>query len=334
MKYLIFTDPHFGKNDDFFLNYQLAFNKSLINVIQKEKVNEIIILGDVFDKRKILDIKVMNEVIDSFSKLFSSVEHTYIITGNHDCFFKTTNDYTSLKIFENINNVTLIKNNSLFKDNILFVPWINENNSEQLISDIKKYNTKENILVGHFELDGFIMDSGSVSNVTQMYETDYNNYKMVLSGHCHSKQTRGNVQYLGSPYQLTHGEYGDHGIYILNDELQFIQNKKTLFTKYTIDKKYSLQEIEDMISGHYVQINFHIDDSETIENVLDVLDKKNIINKKINYKSVELSQDDSVEFNNEIQMVDSFLSSIKYDSEADYNIFCNLFKKYYERAGD
>ena len=79
MKYLIISDLHFGKGDDFILTHQLEYINSLYDL----EYDEIIILGDVFDKRRTADIKVLNEVKKVFDKLLTKVNKITIICGNH-----------------------------------------------------------------------------------------------------------------------------------------------------------------------------------------------------------------------------------------------------------
>ena len=63
------------------------------------------------------------------------------------------------------------------------------------------------VAMGHLELNGFeahrgyIMDHGDSTAPTDRLK--------VFSGHYHRKSTRGNISYLGNPYQIYWNDYRD-----------------------------------------------------------------------------------------------------------------------------
>ena len=63
----------------------------------------------------------------------------------------------------------------------------------------------------------------------------FKNYDRVWSGHFHHRSTRGNVQYLGNPYQMFWNDYKDRrGFHIYDteeDKLEFIENPFEIFQK-------------------------------------------------------------------------------------------------------
>tara|TARA_B100000131_G_C17888397_1_gene521280 strand:- start:165 stop:749 length:585 start_codon:yes stop_codon:yes gene_type:complete len=64
----------------------------------------------------------------------------------------------------------------------------------------------------------------------------FKRYEMVLSGHFHCKQTKNNVHYLGTQYQITFGDINeDKGFHVFDTEnrnLTFIQNPYRMFYQY------------------------------------------------------------------------------------------------------
>ena len=79
--------------------------------------------------------------------------------------------------------------------------------------------------MGHLELNGFeahrgyIMDHGDST-------APYRHFEKVLSGHFHRKSTRGNISYLGNPYQIYWNDYRSRGFHIFDTEtleLEFIK---------------------------------------------------------------------------------------------------------------
>jgi hypothetical protein len=63
----------------------------------------------------------------------------------------------------------------------------------------------------------------------------FDRYDTVFSGHYHHRSSKGNITYLGTPYELTWQDYADPKGFHLFDldtrELTFIQNPITLFVK-------------------------------------------------------------------------------------------------------
>ena len=89
--------------------------------------------------------------------------------------------------------------------------------------------------MGHLELNGFeahrgyIMDHGDST-------APYRQFEKVFSGHYHRKSTRGNISYLGNPYQIYWNDYRDRrGFHIFDTEtleLEYIQNPYEIYQKY------------------------------------------------------------------------------------------------------
>ena len=115
---------------------------------------------------------------------------------------------------------------------ILFIPWINQQNSEETYKKIA--DSKCSVAMGHLELNGFeahrgyIMDHGDST-------TPYRHFKKVFSGHFHRKSTRNNISYLGNPYQIYWNDYRDaRGFHIFDTEtleLEFIKNPYEIYEK-------------------------------------------------------------------------------------------------------
>jgi hypothetical protein len=113
---------------------------------------------------------------------------------------------------------------------ILMVPWLNEENKEQFLKTIK--DSKATILAGHLELSGYEVMPGIKFN-EGMSDKFLEKFDMVLSGHFHSKSSKGNVHYLGTQYQMTSIDTNEvKGFHVLDTEtreLQFIQNPMKMF---------------------------------------------------------------------------------------------------------
>ena len=158
------------------------------------------------------------------------------LVGNHTAYFKDTNDVNTLTgIVGEYNNLHIYNKATEVEIGglpILFIPWINQQNSEETYKKIA--DSKCSVAMGHLELNGFeahrgyIMDHGDST-------TPYRHFKKVFSGHFHRKSTRNNISYLGNPYQIYWNDYRDaRGFHIFDTEtleLEFIKNPYEIYEK-------------------------------------------------------------------------------------------------------
>ena len=94
MKILLITDQHFGVRNDnqvFIEKYQEFYSETVLPFIDKNKIEHIICLGDVFDKRKSINFLSL----DAARKMWFDPLRDRGITmdtliGNHDIYYKNT----------------------------------------------------------------------------------------------------------------------------------------------------------------------------------------------------------------------------------------------------
>ena len=116
-------------------------------------------LGDVVDRRKFINHKTAHNFRRKFwSKLYKNNIESHIIIGNHDTYYKNTNDVnalTNLKI--NKNSKTYSKSEVVTFDglDILFIPWICDDNYDDSLHMID--SSRCEIAMGHLEVKGFEM---------------------------------------------------------------------------------------------------------------------------------------------------------------------------------
>lgn len=238
MKYAIITDIHFGIHCDqiSFVNYQKDYFKQFWEYIDENEVGGIIFCGDFFHTRKAIDIEAVYLAEELWWNPLSKRKQLkcYHLVGNHDVYYKNTNETNSIRIFTSkLDNVVLIENKPLQVDNILFIPWINNENLESIVQALDTSNT--NIVFGHFELS--LNNEPYYKN--QLDVSLLERFKLTISGHIHNPFTKtfndgntGNAfKYIGSPYEMSWNEYGieDRGFYILDGfDLKLIKNNKPI----------------------------------------------------------------------------------------------------------
>jgi hypothetical protein len=112
--------------------------------------------------------------------------------------------------------------------------------------------------VGHLEFNGFETVPGVVMDHGINTEP-FKKFEKVLSGHFHTKSNKGNIHYLGNPYELYWNDYkSKRGFHILDTEtldLKFYRNPFTMFHKeYYNEDTVDLTKDFSEINNKYVKL--------------------------------------------------------------------------------
>ena len=313
----IITDTHFGarKGSKLFHDYFERFYKDIFfPALDENGIDTVIHMGDAFDSRKGIDFKALDwskRVV--FEPLKQRGITMHLMVGNHDAYYKNTNSINAIELLlEEYDNVITYSQATEVEVGglpILFIPWINEENSESTFKLIK--NSSCSCAMGHLELTGFrahrgcIMENGLDGSI-------FENYKVVYSGHYHTRSSDGKIFYLGNPYEMFWNDVNDergfhffdtetlehtpvnnpyqlfHNIYYEDNDHQLfdatmyadkivkvIVKKKSNITKFEkfIDKLYSVG-VHDLKIVENFQLN-EADDFEAgeSEDTLSILDR-------------------------------------------------------------
>ena len=247
MKVAIITDQHFGARNDstIFLDfYQKFYEETFFPRLREEKVDAVLILGDTFDRRKYLNFYTLKRAKEMFFDPLAYMDiPVHILAGNHDTYFKNTNDVNSVDLllgeygilFNVIDHPSHIY---VGPHKICMMPWICPENYEDSMETLKESDAP--ICCGHFEIDGFQMYRGMPSQ--EGLKRDYfRKFEFTFSGHYHHKSNADGIYYLGNPYELTWQDYNDpRGFHIFDldsRDLTFIENPNHIFYRITYDDK-------------------------------------------------------------------------------------------------
>lgn len=252
MRICVLGDTHFGARNDsplFDQQFEKFYEEVFFPYLEKNSIDTVIQLGDVFDRRKYINFNTLKSVQKYFFNELNKY-NSYVLIGNHDTYYKNTNEVNSLELLlAKYNNISVINNPREFVfDNtkILFVPWICTDNEQIIFETIKE--TTAQICCGHFEIQGFEMYKGSVID-HGLDKKIFDKFELVLSGHYHHRSTKQNITYCGTPYELTWSDYNDpKGFHVLDTdtrELKFICNPNVMFFKYHYDDEN--KKIEDVV---------------------------------------------------------------------------------------
>ena len=253
-KIALISDIHLGARNDqvLFLNNIINFfNTIFIPYLIENKINIVFILGDVWDKRKILNINTLyrckKEIFDQFMR---HNIHIKMIYGNHDVFFKNTNDINSIDVtLGEYNNIEIIQTQKVININDIkfgFVSWITPERKQIVLDWLN--STNADIICGHFEVDDFHFPDGIVYK--EGISTNlFKKFELVFSGHYHIRSNNKQFYYLGSASEITWGDYGiSKGFHVFDTgtrEIQFIHNP------YTIHEKIIYEDSIDINSFDY-----------------------------------------------------------------------------------
>jgi DNA repair exonuclease SbcCD nuclease subunit len=249
MKIALLNDTHFGARNDSpaFLEYFMRFyNEQFFPYLEKNNIKTLIHLGDVTDRRKFINFKTAHAFRQKFMKrLWEMKVDTHIIVGNHDTYFKNTNEVNSVSelctTYDGVNEPWIYTNPKeveLGGCRMLFLPWICDDNYEESIYAID--NSTSEICMGHLEIKGFEMQKGIV-NEQGLERSQFKRFEKVISGHFHKKSDDGHIYYLGAQYEQTWSDYKDpKGFHIFDTEtreLERISNPLRIHKKFIYNDK-------------------------------------------------------------------------------------------------
>ncbi len=245
MKIALLTDTHFGaRNDNLnFNDYFYEFYEGVFfPYLQQNNIKHCIHLGDLMDRRKYVSYRILKDFRERFIQPFVHLEiDLHILVGNHDIYFRNTNDINSLEELlgnkhKNIHLYSEAQEVNFGGFPILMMPWINPQN--EIYSFGMMDETKADIMMSHLEVVGFEMHGGHFSE-SGFNKEQFKRFDTIFSGHYHKKSDDGQIYYLGTPYQMTWSDYncpkGFHVFDTETRELTRIVNPQKIFEKIYYD---------------------------------------------------------------------------------------------------
>ena len=353
---IILGDLHFGIkrfSESFYKNQLSFFEKQLFPYMEKNKITEIIQLGDIFDNRVTIDIKFLNLIDNFFNKLKEKNITFYTLLGNHDIYYRNSREVSLIDFFaKKYDNIILFKEKTLIdfeRERCLFVPWLTkgENLTEDEIKNV-------DFIFGHFEIRNFQIMPGIVDKDSELTEDFFENgkaVKNVFSGHYHIKSMSKIVEYVGTPYQLNWGDFKDFkGFYVWDGiDTDFIENKiSKKFVKIEIfkdkfvikglqkeDEYFNIKDFKTIIK-EIEQNNFiKIIEKENNPDVKVVLSEEKIdvpILKEVSFKDIENAKhlDDIANSGNTEKIILNIIKNYDENLVKYYNNLLQKVKKEFE----
>jgi DNA repair exonuclease SbcCD nuclease subunit len=319
---------------DKFISYQFSVLDYVDSYCRNNRIDTVVQLGDMFDDRKELDIRVLQKLHECSFLINSNV----FIAGNHDVYYKNTNEvnaYRSMLCFPfghvEYNMKKFVLTSPIEMDDVLYVPWITDDNRQLCMDAIE--SSLCSYCCGHFEIDGFEMTKGIKHDSGHLSLKNFKHFKRVYSGHFHLRKEQGNVVYVGTPYQLTWNDYGDEkGFYVLDTdtgEHEFISLKQfELYNKIKIDS----ETLPDKIENKFIQIELTCERTKKIDAYINSLAETNFdVSVNDTYTLLkEVGKDVEVKNFEMCEIVQDFLNEQNFtdeDKTAITSLFSNLYSK-------
>tara|TARA_B100000085_G_scaffold122857_1_gene111826 strand:- start:4137 stop:5198 length:1062 start_codon:yes stop_codon:yes gene_type:complete len=334
LKVAVLNDTHCGirNSSEIFLNNAADFYNDIFFPYCKEHdIQQIVHLGDYYDHRKFVNFKALNHnrkvFLDPMRKLGMRMD---IIPGNHDTYYKNTNDLNSLKelLGYYMNEVHIIMEPKVMEYGSLkmaMVPWINQENYESTMKFIEE--CKADWLGAHLDLAGFEMMRG-IKNVHGMDHKLFKKFELVLTGHFHVGSKQDNIWYLGSQMEFFWSDANDpkyfHVIDTETREIERIKNPYTLFHKivYNDEKMdYNTYDVSQLKKQFVKVVVVNKKDTFSFDRFIDRIQSVDIHELKIaeNFNEFigENVEDEAIEFDDTPTLVDSYIDGVETDLDKD-----------------
>jgi len=325
-KIAILGDTHFGaRSSNRVVEYwqRKFFEECFWPEIKNQGITEIIQTGDYFDNRKSIDLQSLAFQKEVFVDKVAEYEcNAHVIVGNHDIPYRNTLKNNSISQI-----LTREKGFHVYSDTddveigsrtITFMPWICRDNVEKLSQRIRDGG---DIMVGHFEISGFVMHPGMMSKHEGLQMGDFGGWEKVLSGHYHTQSHNANIQYVGTPYQMNWNDANSkHGFWILDttdDSMVFHENPFYFFNKFVWEG-----ECKEPVNGPGVENGFvkvivkKKGNFEEFENFIDSINFQQPYDLKIVESFEEFNQDnvhDMIKMTSTTETIEEYIESVGTD---------------------
>lgn len=244
-KIVLLGDTHFGISDGKPLMhafFEKVYGEWFFPLMKELGIRQCWQFGDMFDKRKGVDSFSASE---SKRYFFGKLEVYDLLLkafiGNHDAFFTNTIEVNSPELLLSDEEMVTLYSKPITlpygATTIDIIPWICRDNEEEITKFIEASHS--DYCFGHFEIEGFAMYKGVEAQHGLSREL-FKKYKKVFSGHYHTRSSDGNIEYIGTPCEMTWNDYDDpRGVHVFDTdtgETQFYPCPFTLFTKIVYDE--------------------------------------------------------------------------------------------------
>lgn len=276
MRFLHLSDLHLGKrvNEFSMLEDQAYILKEILNIIDEQKVEAVLIAGDIYDK-VIPSAEAVRLLDDFLTRLAARELPVFLISGNHDSaeriafgsrLMSSRQIYLSPVFEADVEPVTV--NDEYGEINIYMLPFVKPSLVKRVYpeEEIITYQDAVNAAVQHMQIDTdkrnillahqFVTGAArcdseelSVGGVDDVDASVFDGFDYVALGHLHGPQKIGKetVRYSGTPLKYSFSEASHKKAAVIVD----VEEKGTVeIQQIPIVPKHDMREIR----GTYMEV--------------------------------------------------------------------------------
>ena len=341
------TDLHFGvrsNSEEWQSIMRDYFDNFFIPLVKKnyQKGDVLLVLGDIFDSRNAINLKVLCMGVNIFEKLSEIfTDGIIIILGNHDIWAKTSNEINSLKSLKWIPNIFIYEEPESLQigpRKFLLMPWRKDHEAEN--ECVLTNGAGNDYLLCHADIQG--LKFNKATDITEGCNIDnFNTFKTVYSGHIHYAQKTKNVNMLGSPYQLTRSDIGNaKGVTLLDlatqQETYWENNYSPKFIKMKFNDviEMSPKRLNQIFKNNFVDI--YIDGEQALKAPINLfMDLLDGSYRRIDFHPI-LSEGDDMQTSDEFQdtnfdllkFAKEYVDTLPYEDDTKTKLYDFVYKLY------
>jgi DNA repair exonuclease SbcCD nuclease subunit len=278
-------------------------------------------VGDWHHVRESMNVRIYKlslKIAEVLTKKFK--RGVFMILGNHDVYYKDRTDTHSLEgfnlIYDNFHIFSKPQALTINSHNFLMLPWIES--LSQLKEVVSTYRSSKYVFC-HADFKGFSFNKFQKLE-HGLDQEDTHAFTRIYSGHIHIRQEKGNVLYVGTPYEMDRGDRGNQkGFYVLDVSTNTISEK---FIPNDFSPRHIKFDLIDLLEMTSEEIS-----SRFKNNFVDIAIDSNLMQRFPISQFTELIKDlghRRIEFSEYSKDQLKTGSEAELDSNYEYNIFTLL----------
>lgn len=214
----------------------------VIDIIQKNDVAFVVILGDTLDNHGKIDMECLCRAADLFEMIIATGKHLFVLIGNHDR--KNNKDFMSnrhpFRGWSRQPGITIVEKTFVYEfpltniginslDGVsgqsmkfCFVPYVPNNMYMDALAAANININEMTMFFSHQEFAGCKINKLSKA-LCDVWNIEW---PMNISGHIHDFEiVQENLIYIGTPAQNTYADSPDKGVWLLSLKSAYVQNE-------------------------------------------------------------------------------------------------------------
>lgn len=311
----------------------------VFDVAKENSISNILFGGDLFHDRYKIDVPTYQRTFETLKNRLDGKIKLWLLLGNHDMWFNDDTSISSVFPLASLPGIRIIsKPEQIVIDGVAwdFIPFTH-NPLVSLETLIDQPETADYAL-GHIALHGAKLHGTTMSDVVIEHDNDmkiidssvFKRYKQVFLGHYHGEQRIDNVEYIGSPLELSFGEcYQEKHLIVFDhhkNEKTYIVNKFS--PKHLIVKQENVHKTD--LNNNFVQVYVDGISSTELVELRNNLLKNKLGSLEIKQERKEIKEDVVINakafMNDENEMLNRYLEEIGF-GDLDKNKLLTIGKQ-------